>query len=268
MPHVSPNPKPATSLCFISFGVVLAISVDEPELLPALSDYLPPGWRPIGRRPEALFSITRREGRRRLYTLRREQHVIVEGARLSLVLDMLEAAIRQYVAEMSPLRIFVHAGVVAWHGKAIVIPGRSMSGKTTLVRELVRAGASYYSDEYAVFDARGRVHPYASPLGIRQGEGLQQRRVPIESLKAQVGRSPIRVGLILITRYREGARLAPRQLTAGNGALELLNNTVPARRFPDRVMPVLGRAVEGAAILKSARGDAKEAIQTLLAVSG
>ena len=57
-------------------------------------------------------------------------------------------------------RVFVHAGVVGWKGHAIVIPGRSRSGKTTLVAELVKAGAEYYSDEFAVLDAEGRVHPF------------------------------------------------------------------------------------------------------------
>jgi hypothetical protein len=63
------------------------------------------------------------------------------------------------VAENARRWIFVHAGVVAWRGQAIVIPGATQSGKTSLVAALVRAGAEYFSDEYAVFDARGRVHP-------------------------------------------------------------------------------------------------------------
>ena len=43
--------------------------------------------------------------------------------------------------------------IVTWgRGRAIVIPGRTFSGKSTLVAELVRAGATYYSDEYAVED--------------------------------------------------------------------------------------------------------------------
>jgi hypothetical protein len=31
------------------------------------------------------------------------------------------------------------------------------------VAELVRAGATYYSDEFAVLDSRGRVHPFPRP---------------------------------------------------------------------------------------------------------
>jgi len=61
--------------------------------------------------------------------------------------------------------------VVAWRGRAILLPGRSYVGKSTLVMELVRAGAVYYSDEYAVLDARGRVHPFAQPVALREPDG-------------------------------------------------------------------------------------------------
>ena len=56
--------------------------------------------------------------------------------------------------------LFIHTGVVGWQGRAIVIPGRSMTGKTTPVKVLVEAGATYYSDEFAVLDKQGQVHPY------------------------------------------------------------------------------------------------------------
>jgi hypothetical protein len=79
---------------------------------------------------------------------------------------VLESEIRQWVAKTAKKRTFVHAGVVNWHKRAIVIPGRSRSGKTTFVAELVKAGASYLSDEFAVLDSRGRVHPFAKPLSI------------------------------------------------------------------------------------------------------
>jgi hypothetical protein len=36
------------------------------------------------------------------------------------------------------------------------------SGKTTLVKELVKAGATYYSDEYAVLGGDGRVSAFGA----------------------------------------------------------------------------------------------------------
>ena len=64
------------------------------------------------------------------------------------------------VAQRSQQMLFMHAGVVAWRGMAIVFPGRSYTGKSTLVAELVLRGAMYYSDEFAVLDDTGKVHPY------------------------------------------------------------------------------------------------------------
>ena len=43
---------------------------------------------------------------------------------------------------------------------------REVAGR---MAELLRAGAVYYSDEYAVVDPWGRVHPFAKPLSIRDG---------------------------------------------------------------------------------------------------
>ena len=92
------------------------------------------------------------------------------------VLDAFESHVQLTVAEYAPRRIFVHAGVVGWKDRAILIPGLSHSGKTTLVDQLIRAGATYYSDEYAVLDARGRVHPYPRALGMRLPGSDQQRK--------------------------------------------------------------------------------------------
>ena len=74
--------------------------------------------------------------------------------------------IDQAVARRSPRLLFVHAGVVGWRGLAIVIPGRGSTGKSTLVAELVRRGAVYYSDAFAVLDEAGRVHPYRGAIGL------------------------------------------------------------------------------------------------------
>ena len=63
-----------------------------------------------------------------------------------------------HVAEHAPEYVFLHAGVVAWEDRALLLPGQSHAGKSTLVAELVRAGATYYSDEFALLDSQGRVH--------------------------------------------------------------------------------------------------------------
>ncbi|HVS20619.1 MAG TPA: hypothetical protein VHD88_02160, partial [Pyrinomonadaceae bacterium] len=172
------------------------------------------------------------------------------------------------VAEYAPRRVFVHAGVVGWKDRAILIPGLSHSGKTTLVDQLIRAGATYYSDEYAVLDERGRVHPYPRPLGMRSPNSSESTKVRAEELGAKIGSKPLRVGLVVSTSYKAGARWRPRQLTRGKGVLELMANTVSARSQPEMALTVLPKAIESAEILKGQRGEASELVDLILANVG
>jgi hypothetical protein len=167
------------------------------------------------------------------------------------------------MAWRAPDRVFVHAGVVGWRGAAIVVPGRSRSGKTTLVEALVRAGAEYYSDEFAVFDARGHVHPYAIPLAIRTAHGREA--TPVDMIGGRAGTTSIPVARIAITQYHPRARWQPRTVSPAQGMLALMDNTVAARRPPAQTMPVLRAAVEGSVIVRSRRGEAGATAQILLA---
>lgn len=180
------------------------------------------------------------------------------------VLQLFESDLQLYIAERARGRVFIHAGAVGWQGRAILIPGRSLSGKSTLVAELVKAGATYYSDEYAVLDARGRVHPYPRWLGFRHDGDASSQRVPVEWLGGVMGSRPLPVGLVVVTTYKQSARWRPRRLSAGKGALELLDNTVSIQRKPEAALPVLSRVASEAAILKGARGEAKEAAELIL----
>src|SRR6185295_11682383 len=109
-------------------------------------------------------------------------------------------------AEYAPNRVFIHSGVVGWHGKAILIPGRSYSGKTTLVKEFVQAGATYYSDEYAVLDSKGLVHPYPRALGVRETDAFNQTKYTIESLGGTAGRKPLPVGMVIVSQFKKTAK--------------------------------------------------------------
>ena len=179
------------------------------------------------------------------------------------IADLFENHAKIALALRAPHHVFVHAGVVAWRGGAIVVPGRSRAGKTTLVEALVRAGAEYYSDEFAVLDERGRVHPYAIPLSIREERG--RAATPVDALGGRAGTIPIAVAHIVVTEYREGSRWRPRAVSPAQAMLALMDNTVAAReRTPDRTMPVLRRAVEGARTVRSRRGDAHAMAKALL----
>jgi hypothetical protein len=168
------------------------------------------------------------------------------------------------MAELSRRKLFVHAGVVAWKDWAILLPGRTLAGKTHLVAELVRAGAAYFSDEYAVLDEDGWVHPFAKPLSMRPSLTAAQKETPVEEIGGAPSREPLPVGLVVMSQFREGARWRPKRLTAGQGVLEMLDNTVSARQSPDRAIDILGRVASGATVLKGKRGDAAAMTRSIL----
>jgi hypothetical protein len=277
MPRTRPSARPAridrlawsAGTCIEAHGVRLGLRTNAPEILDELASCLPPGWRPspspvvdevfsvwvdtadAAARPSRVYVGSRRRARTR-------------DRRLAFA--VLESELRQSLATRSRQRTFVHAGVVGWKGRAVVVPGRSRSGKTTLVAELVRAGATYLSDEFAVLDARGRVHPFAKPLSIRGAGGcdLHVRRPSAEELGGRSGREPLPVGLVVLASHRPGAEWRPETLTAGQAVIEMLAHTVPARLRPAASLVALERVAARATVVRGERGEAAELAPRLL----
>ncbi len=256
--------------CIESHGVRIGIRINEARLLERLAPHLPPAWKPsrsaLVHRLFSLWVDPRARGPRRPARLYSGRSRLVRTKDLGEALATLESEIRQTVAAESRSRVFVHAGVVGWRGRAIVIPGRSRSGKTTLVAELVKAGADYYSDEFAVLDSRGRVFPFPKPLSIRGPGGcdLHARRRTAEDLGGVSGRRPLRVGLVVLAHHCPGSAWRPSRLSAGRAVLEMLAHTVPARLRPEASLEALERAVENALVLRGKRGEADETARQLL----
>ena len=225
---------------------------------------LPPGWVPCAPdQADRTFSIVAVD--LGTYGFARNDDVINHGLELDLALAVLDAQVRLYIGVAAPERVFIHAGVVADGERLVVIPGQSFSGKTTLVAALARAGATYYSDEYAVLDADGLVHPYARRLAIRDLDAGRRRDQSVESFGGTVGTEPRPISAVVITRYREEAVWQPRELSAGEGAMALLANAVPARERPAQVMRTITAALEGAVVLEGERGEAEAAAPQILA---
>jgi hypothetical protein len=171
------------------------------------------------------------------------------------------------VGEHADKRVFVHAGVVGFKKGAIVVPGKSFTGKTTLIQALVAQGGVYYSDEYAVLDSRGRVSPWAEPLSIR----MDGARKPAESHSAAslglaVGKGALPVRLVVLTSFQEGKRFRPRKVTPAGGTLGMLEHTLPARRHPRTSLQYLASAVKDARVIQGTRGEAGEAARAIVRI--
>lgn len=260
----------SAGISFTAYGARIGIRTNETEVLDEIASRLPPGWKPSASPlVDLLYSLrvgrfVARANSRQFNLLYKDFERLARAMDLGEVFDIFESSLQIHVAEAARRRVFVHAGVVGWRGQAILIPGRTFSGKTSLVAELVRAGASYYSDEYAVLDAQGRVHPYPRPLAIREGSDSRQKRCSVESLGGCAGVKPLPVGLVVLSQYRPGAKWRPRQLSVGQGILELLDNTVPARRRPADVLGALGPVAADAQIIKGVRGEASDVVRSVL----
>lgn len=266
--------RPARWRVLASHGARLGVCADDPHALDDLERRLPFGSRievpgcSVGVPPDldAVFTLCAGEsgaGASAALRLFLDSELLQSSHDLDDLRERLESELHFSVASHARNVLFVHAGVVGWRGRAILVPGRSMSGKTSLVAALLRAGAEYYSDEYAVVEERGLIRPYPRALGIRTKDGTV-RKVSPESLGCPVGSQAIEAALVVSTHYSPGASFEPSEQSAARGLLSLIDNTVVVRERSsfalDRLTPIARRAT----VLEGPRGDADEAATWLL----
>lgn len=254
-----------------AFGVRFGVRVTDAALLPRLLERLPPGARVCNtaRGGAVLYSVVTgtdiaTAGARPDWLVYAGNQLAAEVAGESELLQAFEGQVRFDVARLAARWTFVHAGVVEWKGRAILIPGASYSGKSRLVEALVRAGAGYYSDEYAALDPRGRVYPFAKPLTIRRDDG-SVARVEVSDIGGACGTRPLPVGLVISTRFVPGARWQPTAGSAGSTVLALLAHTLRAQVAPERILRTLAEVAETAIMFEGDRGEAHETAGDLLA---
>jgi hypothetical protein len=177
---------------------------------------------------------------------------------VSLAIAHLQTLLAAHFADV----IAVHAGCVSVAGRAIVVPGRSFTGKSTLTHALVLAGATYLSDEYALFDGDGIVHPFPRPIRLRDADG------GFTAVRVEDGPGvPVPVGLIAAVRHDEDCGLDLVDISPGAAVLELLANAVPGRVRPTETLDALTAAARRDELVCCAgtRGGAEEAAAALIA---
>ena len=183
---------------------------------------------------------------------------------MGIIYKTFDNLLRISVAEYAKGLVFLHAGVVGVHGKAIILPAQSFKGKSTLVTELVKAGAQYYSDDFAILDQNGLVHAYPRPISMRANDGSCS---PYEIDHKEMGRGPsgpIPVGMILLTEYRSRARWRPEVLSPGAGVLATVPFSLQVQRDPELCLKVLNKVALSAIIATTPRGEARNAAKKLL----
>jgi hypothetical protein len=185
---------------------------------------------------------------------------------VGLVPTIIQVIDETILARLTTLRA-VHAGAVLWGGRALLLPGGTHAGKSSLVVEFLRRGAEYFSDEYALIDAEGRVHPYPRPLMVRNGS-LEQRPTLASDYNAVVSAGPARVGWIFSLKYVGGDDLTVAEVPQSVALLDLLRNTPHVLADSPEIVDGFQRAVEGAACYAGIRGDVFHAAERMTAMIG
>ena len=176
---------------------------------------------------------------------------------------------------------FVHAAVVVWRGRALVLPGLSRAGKSTLALALVLEGARYLSDELLAFTHAGRAEPLPRALKIRDecvayfpelracfvgaGEG---RFLPFEALPEDVLAAPAPVGAIAVPHWSAQAGNRPAPLARGEALLALAAASLNFGTHREQSLDWLTSIVGETLAFSLAWSDPRAAARALLAELG
>ncbi len=255
------------SFSFQSYGVNVAVDCSDSEILDKAEAAIRVGL--LGRltiidRTEAthVFLITKPRGE---FRVDRNGEFLSEGGEEAGFFDYFEAIVRVLIAEHAVELVFLHSGAVVWNGKAIIFPANSFSGKSTIVAEFVRRGAIYYSDEYAILDKLGQLHPFPRLISLRDfTDGFRRNDVSAESIGGDIGVNPIPVSYVMLLQYQANARFAPQILSHGNGLLQLIPQAISLRFKSKFTLEVLNTVANNAIVLKSLRGEAKNTVAKII----
>jgi len=168
-----------------TFGVPLAIRTSGPALMTSVRRILPPDNVPIDL-GVTLTEFALDHDKTGMFHVSQDDRPLARAAELATAIGSLDAHIRLFIASNAPGHVFIHAGAVTHRGLGLLLPGPSLAGKTELVACLVKIGATYYSDEYAVLDPNGllplsetAVHSHSRPPRVdgrrRRPTGRQTR---------------------------------------------------------------------------------------------
>jgi hypothetical protein len=250
-----------------AFGAVIEIVCDTPDVWEVCAGAVPAYWRAVDAvPPDVRFVIERWVGEaddEPRFLFAEDGRRPREGITASQVRKFLSSRVDYQLGAYARGCAFIHAGLVLHQGRAILLPGTSRAGKSTLTAALVRAGADYVSDDVAVIGPDGRVQLLARQIALRP-DVAADFAPPIGCIPASLRDGTAAVGTILILSYQEGAPpLDVRPLSAGETVLRLAANSMNGRHQPDAVLGACAAAASSALCCEGVRSDC-EASATLI----
>ena len=153
--------------------------------------------------------------------------------------SMLTNELNRQAVESRPYRLTFHAGAVTLRGRAILLPGPSGVGKSTLTAALISIGCGYLTDEAASVDLETlEVEPYQKPLslaaeasqalgcdGFLPSEWADSTMVPPGQIKSSRLPSAAPVGTIIFPKYVADAPSKLTPIHRSEALIELANNS-------------------------------------------
>ena len=247
-----------------AFGSTIAVVADCEQALTSLERFLMQSLQCAGPDLSSAEIVIRVQRNGNGFQLFCGDAVSWAGDARALVVEAVRLLDDAIVRRLTSLTA-VHAGVVEFTGtgRALLLPGGTHAGKSALVAELLRHGAVYFSDEYALIDSHGNAHPYPRPLLLRSGGPEQVPTLPGE-WGARVGLAPVPVGWILALEYDPAAPWRITAVPQSEAFLILLRNTPHALAETPRMLDALRRASAGAECYAGRRNDAADAAERIL----
>jgi hypothetical protein len=198
----------------------------------------------------------------------------------------LEAAINGAAIAALQHRVLLHAGVVATAAGAIVLPGRSGLGKSTLVAALCQAGFAYFSDDIAILSGPPpRVFPFMKAVSLKRGgvralgdrggvvsafeairpDGSVVRHLTPPRLAGSSGK-PVRYVLVLNRRPQHPVALRP--VPRVRALAELAAHSMNLPHHGRHGLEILSQVVEGADCYELTYSRLPEAVEAVSGVTG
>ena len=159
---------------------------------------------------------------------------------------MVEWGLNWAIAQRAHWDLMIHAATLQRDGRALILPGRPGTGKSTLAAGLLQAGWQLLSDEFALVSLRdGRLYPLWRPISLKgRAEAMFRERRPermstetFPSAKGPVGfylpsaeagevcLEPVRPAAVVILAFDPGAPVSLDIVPAADAFLQLAQNS-------------------------------------------
>lgn len=255
------------TVAFECCGVKLRLKTDEDAVEPKLKNILPLASRlcdDLDINDEFSLVLNQDEKKNGLYF----------NEELAMEIKEFDDSLPEYIgdkiltvlAQISlPEKFYLHAGGVVWNDCGILLPGMSFAGKTTLTKELIKAGAEYLSDDCVVLDKQGYLLPFPRKLAIRteSGERILRNAAHFGSKTAD---RKAKLKLILFAEYKENAEWKPEPVSPGKGVLKLMDNFYfrpSVGLMPGEILNTLASLTSKVEMFEGNRNEADEVVAWL-----